>query len=193
MARCGQTSCARSDPQHPFDPLNPQSADPFVVDADLMLRKSNQHVRQRHFAFAGDRRRPLAAHVERRQWPTISKSSRYGTPSLPNGEFAVRDVEVQVRLGGVPRVADEPDDLSARHAIAQLDLERPRLEVRVERVVTAANVDDHVVAADRLQRDRHRTRVDARDILRECCPSPPRPFRSRRRARRCPRRDSSRS
>jgi hypothetical protein len=63
---------------------------------------------------------------------------------------------MQVWLRRVPRIPDVADDLTPRHLVAELHLERPWLEVRVERIVSAADVDDDVIAAHRLERDRHR-------------------------------------
>jgi hypothetical protein len=70
-------------------------------------------------------------------------------------------MEVQVRFGGIARVTDQRDHLTALHAVRRLDAKTARLDVRVERVVPAADVDDDVITADRLERDRDRAGVDA--------------------------------
>src|SRR6185437_9099802 len=75
-------------------------------------------------------------------------------------------MKMQMRFGRVAAVPDEPDDLTALYTIADLHADGARLQVGVERVVTVADVDDDVIAANRFERDRNGAGGGAGDVLR---------------------------
>src|SRR3954467_13978044 len=70
-----------------------------------------------------------------------------------------------MRLRGIAAIADKAEDLTALYMVAELDANLARLKVRVECVVAAADIDDDVIAAYRLERDRDCPRVGARPVL----------------------------
>src|SRR5437867_4803580 len=71
-----------------------------------------------------------------------------------------------MRLGRVTAVADEAKHLTALHAITDVNVDGTGLEVRVEGVPPSPEIEDDVIAADRLERDRHGTRGRSGDVLR---------------------------
>src|SRR5919201_5120207 len=60
----------------------------------------------------------------------------------------VIDPEVQMRRGGVPAVAEQPDPPTGLQMLAPLDPDRARLHVRVDRVPVRGNPLDDVVAGE---------------------------------------------
>src|SRR5215204_678019 len=69
----------------------------------------------------------------------------------PERQRRVHNVEVQVGEGGVARVAQPGYPLAAPYPLSLLHLDTTRLQVGVEGVPPAADVDDHVVAPGVLQ------------------------------------------
>src|SRR5262245_10639235 len=90
-----------------------------------------------------------AFHFERRQsvWEALRAQRR----------AAVGDVKVQMRLCRIAAVTDQTHYLAVANFVAELDAERPGLQMRVERVVSVADIEDDVIASDRFESDGHRT------------------------------------
>src|SRR5580704_18725141 len=75
-------------------------------------------------------------------------------------------MKVQMRLRRISGIANETDHLPPPHFVAKLYSQRAWLQVRVKRKVPAADVQNNVVSANRLQGDRYCTRILSRNILR---------------------------
>ncbi len=69
------------------------------------------------------------------------------------GRIAIGYLEVQVRFGAVSGVAEQGKYLAFANAVAEFYSEAAGLQVGVEGEPAAAEVEDYVVAADRLEGD----------------------------------------
>src|SRR5690349_20684689 len=76
-------------------------------------------------------------------------------------------MKMKMRFCRVSGVADQTQRLASLDLIARLDPKAARLEVRVERVTSLTHIEDHMISANRLEGDWHRSRVCTGDVLRE--------------------------
>src|SRR5687768_17893013 len=74
-------------------------------------------------------------------------------------------MEVQVWLGGVPRVAHQSENLTISNAVADAYPQRARSQVRIVRVSSLTNVEDDEVPAHGLESDRHRARRGSGNVF----------------------------
>src|SRR5208282_5445150 len=76
-------------------------------------------------------------------------------------------MEMQVRLGGVAAITDQPEDLAGANLITDLYAEGTRLQMGVKGKIAVADVQDDMVTADCFQSDRHGARFRSGNVLRD--------------------------
>src|SRR5580704_5642430 len=74
-------------------------------------------------------------------------------------------MKMQMRLRGISRVSHEPDHLSSAYFVSELHAQRAWLQMRIKREMAAANIQNHVIAADGFQRDGHGPRIPPRNVF----------------------------
>src|SRR5688500_1906699 len=130
------------------------------------LRKPYQHVGHRHLAPPRSRTRAVASRGERAAAADqLERLVEVGDSFAAEWGISVREVEVEVRLGGIAAVADQAQDLAGPDPVAQLDPERAGLQVSIESVAARAQVENDVIPAHGLEGDRDRARIYSRNIL----------------------------
>src|SRR5215831_2364053 len=73
---------------------------------------------------------------------------------------------MQVRLGGVTGISNQPEHLSALYMISEFYLQASGLQMCVKGVTALANIQDYMIAGDGFQSDGHSSGVFSRNVFR---------------------------